>query len=168
MRKSVRCRAVQRHFGPDPNANNHEPQLVIEAIGQHPAQIIFNFCKENRKQRHYSTDVDQDLGPRKTACQRIYRQFGGKGRKDDRARDRGRGITVLKPVVQQRKGTFHPERDKNEPCAQASKRHGLKGDRLGFAVQKRCARKQDHTRRNLDDQIAHSSVIGPFGAPRPD
>ena len=49
MRKGMGCRAVQRHFGAHPNADNHKAKLVIEAIGQNPAQIIFNFRKENRK-----------------------------------------------------------------------------------------------------------------------
>ena len=63
------CRAVQRHFGADPDAHNHEPKLVVKAIGQNPAQIIFNFCEKNWKQRHHSADVNEYLGAGKTARQ---------------------------------------------------------------------------------------------------
>ena len=42
MRECVGRDAIDREGGSDTNAHNHETQLVIQGIGQHSPQIVFN------------------------------------------------------------------------------------------------------------------------------
>ena len=109
MRECVRGGAVQRHFGSNTNAHHHKAQLVVQTIGQNAAQIVFNFGKENWKQRHHGADINQYFSAGKAAGQSINSQFGGKGREDDRAGDSGSRVAVLQPIVQKRKSAFHPK-----------------------------------------------------------
>jgi hypothetical protein len=71
--------AVQRQGGADTNTRNHETDLVDQAIGQHPTQVILDNRVENREAGHGDADIDQDLFTRKAACQAIDGNLGGKG-----------------------------------------------------------------------------------------
>ncbi len=62
MREGMGSGAVKRHFGADADADDHEPKLVVQAVGENAAQIVFDFREEDREQSHDGTDVDQDLG----------------------------------------------------------------------------------------------------------
>ena len=54
----MRCGSVQCQGCADTNADNHEAQLVVQAVCQNFSQVVFNNSKENRKGSHYGADID--------------------------------------------------------------------------------------------------------------
>ena len=75
----MRCGAIKRHFRANPNAHNHKAKLVVQTIGKHAAQIVFDLCKKDREQRHDRANVNQDLGAGKAPRQRINGKLCSKG-----------------------------------------------------------------------------------------
>ena len=75
MAKRVSSGSVKSQLCTDADPNDHEAQLVIQAISQYPPQVIFNHRKDNREQRHRTTDPDQFFGAMKTTCQCVHGQL---------------------------------------------------------------------------------------------
>ena len=75
MAKRVSSGSVKSQFGADADPNDHEAQLVVQAISQHASQVIFDHRKDNRKQRHRTADPDQFFGAMKTTRQRVHGQL---------------------------------------------------------------------------------------------
>jgi hypothetical protein len=115
----VRDRAVQRQLGADADADHHEAELVVEAVGEHAPQVVLDHRVEDRERGHGRADPDQDLGAREAARQRVDRELGGERRQEDRAGDGRFGIGVLQPVVQQREGALDAEGEEDQPVAGA-------------------------------------------------
>ena len=68
-------RAVQGQLSTDADADDHEAELVVEAIGQHLAQVIFDHREDDRKQRHRAADQNQFFSASESSSQSIDRQL---------------------------------------------------------------------------------------------
>ena len=112
-------RAVDRQRGADADAADHEPHLVDEAVGQHPAQVVFDDREKDGERGHDGADPDQGLGPRKAPGQDIDGRFGGEGAQPDHPGDGGFRIGIGQPGVQQRPGAIDPHPDKDQVGGQA-------------------------------------------------
>ena len=101
--------AVDGQLGTDTDTDNHEADLVDQAVRQHPPEIIFNHRIEDRKGGHHRPDPDQGLGAGEGTGQGIDRCLGGKGGKKDRPADSRLGIGVREPGVHERPGTVEAD-----------------------------------------------------------
>ena len=102
-------RRRERQLAAHSDSHHHEAELVVQAVGQHAAQVVLDHGVEDREHRHDHAQSDQDPRPGKPAGQGVDRQLGREGAEKDRARDRRFRVGVLKPVVQQRKGALDAE-----------------------------------------------------------
>ena len=84
--KRMGGRSVDRQFRSDANSDDHKPQLIVEAVRQHSAKIVFNYSKYDREQCHRAADPNQLFGSSKTAAQRIDRKLRRKRTKKNGAR----------------------------------------------------------------------------------
>ena len=152
--EGVRRRAVDGQFGADADAADHEAQLVVEAVGENPPEVVHDHRVEDRKGRHGGADVNQDLGPRVAPGKRIDGELGGEGAEPDGAAHRGLGIGVLQPVVQEREGAFDADGEEDQGRPQAAEAHGAELDRARVRDVEQGAGQQQDTRAHLDDEIA--------------
>ena len=86
---------IEGQFGADPNSNDHEAQLVVKAVAQYFAQIIFDYCKENREKGHHDANADERLCTRESPGQRVDCEFGCKRTQKYCAGYRGLRVSVL-------------------------------------------------------------------------
>ena len=106
--------AVDGQFAADPDSNDHEPQLVVQAVGQDPPEIVFDHGKEDRKCCHHSADPDQAVGSGEPSSQRINGQLRREGTQPDRTGDGRFRVRVLQPVVQKWKRSLDPKRHQDQ------------------------------------------------------
>ena len=164
----MRHGAVDRQFGSNSDPDDHEAELVVQAVGQNPPQVVLDHGVEDRERGHHRADPDQHLGAGVAARKRIHRELGGEGREPDRPGDRGLGIGVLQPVVQQRECTLYSEGEENQPAARRADAKQIEPDRAARLEMHHRASEQQHAGCELHQQIAHRSAPRPFRAPRPD
>ena len=108
----MRDRAIERQFGADTDADNHETQLVDHTVGQYPAQIVFDDRVEDRESCHQRSDHDQFFGPGETTRKRVDSELGGKCRENDGAGFGGLGIRIRNPAMKKWKRGFYAEGNK--------------------------------------------------------
>ncbi len=164
----MRGRAVEGQFAADADADHHETELVVEAVGQHAAQVVLDHRIEDGERRHGGADGNEDLGAGIAAGQGVDRELGRERREHDRAAWCGLRIGVLKPVVQQRKGALDPECQEDQPGSRRDQPQFVECDRLCGVEMEERAGQQKHARADLDDEIPHPRVEGTLGAARPD
>src|SRR5690606_16016711 len=109
-------------------AHHHKAELVDEAVGENPAQVVFDHREENRKAGHGGADVNQQLRSGITPRQGVNRHLGGKGAEKYRAGGGGFRVGVRQPVMQKRKPALDAKSDKNQPAVNACKANLVKGE----------------------------------------
>jgi len=154
--KGVRHGTVESQRCADADTHHHEAELVVEAIREHAPEIILDHRKEDRESGHGGADPDQHVGSRETARQSVNREFGGEGGKHHRTEDGCFGVGILQPVVEQWKGAFDAEGDKDEPRTEADETELVKGDGAGRAVVENHPGQKDDSGSDRDDKIPHA------------
>src|SRR3546814_12804045 len=62
--KRMGHRAGEGERSADADADNHESELAVEAVGEQLAEVVLDQGIERGIDRHYGTDPDQHLGAR--------------------------------------------------------------------------------------------------------
>ncbi len=78
MHKGMRHSTIKSHLAADANANHHKAQLVVEAVAEHLAKIVFDDGKKDREQRHDNTNSDKRICTREPASEGVDCEFRGK------------------------------------------------------------------------------------------
>ena len=112
--EGVGDRAVEGELGADADADDHEAELVVEAVGQHAPQVVLDHGIEDRKRGHRGADRHQNFGAGESARQRVDGDLGGERRQQHRAGDGRFRIGVLQPVVQQRERALDAEGEEDQ------------------------------------------------------
>ena len=160
--------AVEGHLGADADSYDHEAELVVHAVGEHPTEIVDDHREEDRKGGHRGADPDQHLDPGKASCQGVHGHLRGEGAQKHSPRHGGLRIGVLEPVVEQRKRTLDTEGDENKPTTQAVEPHIVECQRARLVDVCHGPCKQQHAGGYLEDQVPHAGPIRSLAAARPD
>ena len=156
---------------PMPISYYHEPELVVEAVCQHPAQVVLDDGEEDGEHRHRRPDRHQDVDAGEAAGEAVDRELGGEGAEDDGAGYRGLGVGVLQPVVQQREGALDAEGEEDQGAAEVVEprvAEVVEGERPGGVVTDQKAGQQQHAGADLDEEVAHAGAEGALAAAGPD
>jgi hypothetical protein len=160
--------AVEGQLRADADADHHEAELVVEAVGEHPPQVVFDHRIEDRKRGHCGADRHQNFGAGVSPRQRIDGHLRGEGRQQHRAGHGRFRVGVGQPGVQQREGALDAERQQDQPAAGRREPDRIERERSGVPVVQQDSRQQQHARADLDDDVAHAGAVGLLGARGPD
>ncbi len=89
--KGMGHHSVDGQLGADADAAYHKPDLVDQAVGQHPAHVVDDNGIKYGKTGHECSGPDQGFRPGERSCQDIDRTFRGQGAHEHRPADRGPG-----------------------------------------------------------------------------
>ena len=127
----------------DTNTNHHEADLVYQAEGEHPAEVILDYREEDREHGHGGADIDQHLGAGIASRQPIDRNFGGKGAQENHTGGRCLWVGVGEPAMHQGKSAFDAKGGEDEDAGKRAQAHRAEGRRTGLGyMQKRTGEQQ--------------------------
>ena len=176
VRERVRHRAVDGQLRADAQGAHHEADLVVQAVGKHPPEVVLDHREEDREHGHDRADPDQPLKAREIPRQRIDGELGGERREHDGPRLRRFRIGVLQPVVHHRERRLDPEPGQDQHRTgrvdvhhpDREPRHRRRDVRKLRLARRRDEhadpRQHQHPRGYLEDEIAHRrphALLGP-------
>ena len=160
--------SIEGEFRADADPDNHETELVVEAVSQHPPQIVFDDRIEDGKRSHRRADRHKNFRAGESTRQRIDGDLGGEGREQHRAGHGRFGIGVLQPIVQQWKRALDAESDENQNRAGRSELDRVESERARVSVMEQYTGKQQNAGTDLDNKITHAGAVGALVARGPD
>ena len=122
---------IKRELGADADADDHEAELVIQAVSQHAPQVILQHGIKDREYGHCRADPNKHFGTGKATRESIDGEFCGEYGEHHGTCDRGFGISVLQPVMQQWESTFDTKSQEDQPSAWRFETEMIEGNRAG-------------------------------------
>ena len=156
VREGVGHRAVEGQVRAEPDADDHEADLVDHRVAQDAPEVVLDDRVEDREQAHHRAHVDQGLLAAEAAREAVHRRLGGEGRQEQGAGGGGGRVGVDDPVVEDREADLDAEGQEDQPGGHGVQLHGAEGEGPGVRVQERGAEEQQEARADVGQEVAPS------------
>ena len=155
----MRGGAVQRHLRADADADQHEADLVHDAVGEDAPHVVFEQRVHDAVEDHEQPDEHQQLGAGKAAQQHVHRRLRRERRQEDRAAPRRLRIGVGQPGGERRRAGVDEEAREDQPVRRRVERNAVERRRAGRGDVPDDAGHQHDAAEQMDHRVAHAGPV---------